>query len=536
MPGIDTIVQATGFGAFLWMALYILTRADRQRPQTLLTFAALFSMALFFFSSGFISNTHGTALPWLVRGFWWSNVFPVAFWFHISQQIIRREEPPLFTPAVWVSYGVAVLITLLGCFTSLILVYPPESPEGPASNYLGPGSLFWGYIVYMLVALLWAIWNIGLALSREARNPAQSYYSQTELPAPVSLARKLWVLLLGGGLFLLGALYLAVRQQISPTSRIEEWPGVLVLLIGLGLLAYSVSHYDMMVAGKNIGRDFAYSITGVIVINLLYVGLVGLAGGLSSYILFVLVGLATTTHTLYDFGLEQLDRLFFSRAEQEARSEARAYATALASAPVTASVENAFSLEPEVETEGEGLDPVDEKSFNNVVRRAITHLKNPTQLVKNQLLTLRLVERRLKEAGLDDNRLNRSIVLREVLLEAIERLRPTGLSGPATEPGTGDAWRFYNVLYFPYVRQISRKTALTEARRLEVERKRSGPGGASELEQVLNWLTDVDEATFYKWQRRASDTIASLLREEEIRLAVPPTSRQPALSRPETAL
>jgi hypothetical protein len=71
------------------------------------------------------------------------------------------------------------------------------------------------------------------------------------------------------------------------------------------------------------------------------------------------------------------------------------------------------------------------------------------------------------------------------------------------------------VLYYPYVRELSRKGALAEARRLADERRRAGRATPSELEQVLSWLADVDEDTFYKWQRRASDTIATILWEEQ---------------------
>jgi len=35
------------------------------------------------------------------------------------------------------------------------------------------------------------------------------------------------------------------------------------------------------------------------------------------------------------------------------------------------------------------------------------------------------------------------------------------------------------------------------------------------MERVVDWLIQVDEDTFYKWQRRGSDTIAAALRERE---------------------
>jgi len=82
-----------------------------------------------------------------------------------------------------------------------------------------------------------------------------------------------------------------------------------------------------------------------------------------------------------------------------------------------------------------------------------------------------------------------------------------------------EAWRFYNVLYYPYVRELSRKSALAEARRLSEARRRNGQRDPGELEQVLAWLADVDEDTFYKWQRRASDMIAAILWEENGKIA-----------------
>jgi hypothetical protein len=51
-------------------------------------------------------------------------------------------------------------------------------------------------------------------------------------------------------------------------------------------------------------------------------------------------------------------------------------------------------------------------------------------------------------------------------------------------------------------------------RTLREHRLRKG-GPRSELETALDWLLQVDEDTYYKWQRRGSDTIALALRERE---------------------
>jgi hypothetical protein len=533
MFNLDLAVQAISFGAFLWLAFFIVSRADRQRPQTILTFLALFSMACLFFSLGMINHTRGPLNPLIARLFWWSDVVPVAFWLHIAHQIVRQEANPVFTPAMYINYIIAVTISVLGSITDLFLVYSTASQKSPGNNdsdvgyYYAPGVLYPIYVLYLVLAGLAVIWFIFLAMRRERDIALQTGDADRRL-----LNRKLVLLVIGAVLFFFGALYQTLRQQFYDTYPVWEWPGHIVFLAGLAMIGFNVAQYGLMVMGKDIQRDFFYSVTGVILINLLYVGLLGAAGNLSPQSLLLVIALATTTHTLYDFFRELLDRLFFSKAEQQARSEAWAFATALASNPVNVSQVDISKPPPEPpadndndnetgnDTGVEQIDPKDEKNFYNIVRRSITSLKNPTQLVRSPLLSMRLLDHRLREAGLEDNRLNRATVLREVLLEYIERLRPEGLSEVSSTPGTGDAWRFYNVLYFPYVRQISRKTALAEARRLENERKRNGVREASDLEQVLNWLTDVDEDTFYKWQRRASDTIASFLREEEMQIRV----------------
>jgi hypothetical protein len=303
----------------------------------------------------------------------------------------------------------------------------------------------------------------------------------------------------------------------------------------LAFLGYGVAHFDMLVGGQNVQRDFIYSFTGVALIRLIYVVVLWLTGVNSTLTLAIVIGLAVLTHSNLDFGREILDKFFFNTSEQTARSEARAYATAIASQPTSVlALEEAIAepltpptpdpvsvevAEPEQVAEQPELEEAgfNEKSFNDMVRRAITGLKSPPQMIKSPLLSLRTVEQRLQEHSLEDNRLNRASTLRELLIERIERLRPAGTESSVT----GDAWRFYNVLYYPYIREISRKGALSELRRLQDERRRKGQHEPSDLERVLEWLVDIDEDTFYKWQRKASDTIATILREEELKLQVP---------------
>jgi hypothetical protein len=345
-------------------------------------------------------------------------------------------------------------------------------------------------------------------------------------------------LLVGAVLFMSGGLYLSLKFRYLPDM--PDYPAFVGMVIGLVLFGYAIAQYAMLIEGKVGVRDFVYSFVALLLTNLLYSLVLTITGVTSPITILALVGLVNLSHTLYDWSRSLLDRFFFSRAEQEARLAARDYATVLGSQPVATLEFQALTApdptpitppdisppllpepslaNPVIAAESlpdmTGDDKVSVKAFNDMVRRAITGLKNPTQLVKSPLLSLQLTEKRMKLDGEEDNRLGRAAALKSLLIEMIEQLRP----GDGATYGTTDAWRSYNVLYFPYVREVSKKQAYSEARRLAVQRRTNGQPEPGELELALEWLSDVDEDTFYKWQRRASDTIAAILREEEARL------------------
>lgn len=153
-------------------------------------------------------------------------------------------------------------------------------------------------------------------------------------------------------------------------------------------------------------------------------------------------------------------------------------------------------------------EPATPKAFNDAVRRALTHLCDPTRLAVSPLLQLPVISDGLHDQGWEDTRLNRAAVLKVVLVSLLEELRPRHHAGDHT----GEAWRFYNCLYYPYVVGATRRRAPTVLRSLREHRLRMG-GPRSEMETALDWLLQVDEDTYYKWQRRGSDTIALALRE-----------------------
>ncbi len=510
------LFQIIGFGVFLWLGSYLLVRARRLSPLIVVSVVGLLSQAAFFAAGALTDSTGDTGLLALVeRGSWWSTVVPLATWFHFSQLTARGERdsvPRLHELPLWLVYIAAGLISLLGGLTDLFVVV-----EGGRAR---PGAAYPVYIAYLALAVGGALVNFARSLRRAAAGPQQSR----------GLLPQLRLLVCGSLGFLAGALWLAAGYSWG--LRLPVVPGFLCVLLGLGALGYGVAHFGLMLEGQRIERDFLYTVTSIALLNLLYLGLLVPAGAGTVPALLLLIALVTLTHTAYDKGRSLLDRLFFSQDEQDARAAAREYATSLGTDPVVPpelpaqlpAEGLAAAAGPPPEPAADPLpppdagsapaqpDPAARKRFQDDVRRAISGIKNPPRLAQSDLLTLALVERRIAQAGQDDNRLNRIAALRELLIDYIEGLRPTDGDLRAA---TGDAWRFYNVLYYPYVRGVSRKAALAEARRMAEERRRHGRPAPDPQEQVLAWLADIDEDTFYKWQRRASDTIADILWEEE---------------------
>jgi hypothetical protein len=526
-----TLTQLIGFGIFLWLALYLLLRVTVRTPVIVASLVGLFAQAAFFASSALTYTARDVRqLELLERAFWWTAVLPVAVWFHFSADAagrvpsVRQRHQHAVVPATAVIvYVAAALLIVFGSATDLFLRRDPPGrggANGPGS--LGPGPLYPLFVAYLGLTSAGALLNLARALWLAARGRGR---------ADRLLVGQLRLLTAGALFFLVGALWIASRYTWSLSLHVL--PGYLCLLLGLAGLGYGVARFGLLLEGKDIRRDFGYSLLGIALINALYVAVLNSVGPQPVGALLWIVGLATITHTTIDPGRTLLDRLFFSAPERAARAEARDYATDLGTTPVTApvvapdephpSLPESAPIPASVPGQGEAVAPPPmgmgdfevggEKAFKDLVRRALTGLKSPPQLAKSPLLGLPLVEVRVRSNGLEDNRLNRVAALREILIEQIDGLRPA----ERATGRTGDAWRFYNVLYYPYVRELSRKAALAEARRLEEERRRRGVRDPDDHELVLRWLADTDEDTFYKWQRRASDTIATALWDEHVK-------------------
>ncbi|SMD01724.1 hypothetical protein [Lentzea albidocapillata] len=126
----------------------------------------------------------------------------------------------------------------------------------------------------------------------------------------------------------------------------------------------------------------------------------------------------------------------------------------------------------------------DDAEFARLTRKALSHYGDLGKLVASPLIALT-----------DDGPpLDRAAQLKSMLLASIQRLKP--LDG---DFGTSDEWRYYNAVYFYYVKGIRPYSVRTKREDLDAEDRRA-----------LQWfVTQVPERTLHNWQNAAARLVAA---------------------------
>ncbi len=144
------------------------------------------------------------------------------------------------------------------------------------------------------------------------------------------------------------------------------------------------------------------------------------------------------------------------------------------------------------------FDNMEQAEFTRLTRRALSHYGDLKRLAASPLLYLPLVDETLRQQHLEDTTLNRANALKAVLRGIIEQMKP---DDPAEFSGA-DEWRYYNVLYFPYVAGLKPNS-------LRFTKEGLSPAEA----EALDWFrTYVPERTLYNWQSAAAALVAEQLR------------------------
>ncbi|WP_283134403.1 hypothetical protein [Rhizohabitans arisaemae] len=276
---------------------------------------------------------------------------------------------------------------------------------------------------------------------------------------------------LGGVLFLLpgGLPGWLVRLSVAPD----------ILLLGVAM-----SMSGAFDSGERLWRDLFRSLLGAVVAGVLFGGQVLAVAALNpsaAPAVFGVVAAAVAVQTLADPLHRLLDRLAFpgNAAIRQERAELRESADALP-------------------RRADGV-PADEREFVRLTRRALAAYGDLAKLTSSPLVNLPVIEERLRGRG-PGQPLDRAAELKQLLLESIVRLKPR-----EGEFGTSEEWRYYNVLYFPYVAGLRPyRTGATKHGLTAVE------------SQAFDWfVTQVPERTLYNWQNAAAKLVADDLRTRE---------------------
>lgn len=324
-------------------------------------------------------------------------------------------------------------------------------------------------------------------------------------PAVVALAA-LALLALAGGLVALMRRWQVLRRRdrvglvliASLMVMLVGW----LLLLGFGVLprglllacmapdlaalGWVIAAFDAFDEGEVLAPDMLRSALVATVAAVIFGGQVGIAMAFTHAsligLLYGTVAAAIAVQVLARPLQAAVDRVALrSRRLRRARGELREVADALVR-------KDAISR----------LSELDDTEFGRLTRRALSHYGDLGKLVSNPLVDLPLITTRLSRRGVADAPLERAIELKALLGECIARLRPA----TDDEFGTSEEWRYYNALYFYYVRGIRPYSVRTKRADLDPTCRRA-----------LSWFTDqVPQRTLHNWQTVAARIIARELR------------------------
>jgi hypothetical protein len=382
---------------------------------------------------------------------------------------------------VWLAglgIGTAATIAVVGVASEAVLRWSEAQPMlapitfGPDAItwHVPPGPLFAGYQVYLLVALLGAVGVLGWLWRLQ--------------PNGTPLRARFGGLLASGALFLLGGGYLAYASAILGASAL---PGEILLVAGTLMLGWNVARYGALLSGEVDADDFrAFCLSTLALVVFYSVLLLAVpveyawAEGARWLLLIVM-----TTHVLADPSSTILDRLLFEPATSALRLRLRQLANQTSRQP------DAISALSVVRSDLDAtLDTVDDEQLRNRLEGALKHLNNLPALTRDAL-----VGNTPATAHANVPPMDAAIMLRNELVQAIERLRPsTPRPTPGGSAGPG-GWLHYLVLYEAYV------------------------DGRHNKEIMQRYY--LSESTFHRARRSAVNSLAADLHERLLRTTQP---------------
>lgn len=472
-------LQVLVFAAALWLGFYLLAR-DPAKSRLRWTGSGLVAYAL-----AIAANLLESAGGAVVRGSGWQQlgqlltILPALLWtgallsFLPEGSALRRRLSPIWA-FVWLP-AVLVAFVVTG---------------GVSRPPLDAGSIRTSHLLFAALILL-PLLGGPLLLVRSKPSPR---------------SRSTWGVLVAATIFF----GLQLGWLLLPVVPVPQ----LLLLLGVGLdlflLGVTIAVLDAFEEGEAIRRDMVRSATGSLLAATLFGGQVALFIFLTGVATFGRLALLLSTIALAIAFQTFLERIQTALDGWVFQDDERLVATR---ASYRAAAQGAPRLQNQLQ-----LEKLDDETLVRLTRRALSHFGDLPRLSSSPLIRLPLIDRRLAARGLKGDTLERAAELKGMLAESIERLKPRG-----EEPfGTGDEWRHYNALYFPYVaglRPYSRRAIHDDL----------DPVSA----QALDWFRQsVPERTMYNWQAAAAALVAQDLKEKTIRVAAANPTTLPVTTDP----
>lgn len=438
-----TLLSVLIFTFTTWLGLYLIAR-DRTKPVLVYTGLGLVGYAMglvltllpSFSSTSELQAVQSTLL-----------FVPALCWFGAVLHLLPEETLPVWLLRT-VAYAILVLI--------LIVYFVLRSSALQTGSISVNSGLFGWLIVGVIGLLLLAVAFVGYRLWRER-------------------TRRLWVLIFVLTLFFtLGAGFILLPSRFIPFDF-----ALLAVGIDLLFLDFCIAGLDAFEEGETLLPDASYSFIRAMLAAVIFGGQVSLVAGENANpsmvaLLFGVISAAIASQVFSESIQNGLDRLVFAHLPRlrRARSELR----------------TAASLLPRVD-DSVNLLTIPEEEFVRLTRRTLSHMTDPGKLAASPLMRLPMLVTRAKDA----HTLERATQLKLLLAESIQRLKPLDKG----DYGTTDEWRFYNVLYFPYVLGVK---LLSHNYADHIE---------GDARKVADWFrANVPERTLHNWQNAAARLVA----------------------------
>lgn len=431
-----------------WLGLFLIERGTH--PRLWLT-----GLGLLFYAAALEINNVNLWLALRV----WPPVFWVGAILYLDQHITDRH-PLLFNLWKWLLLPVTFILSVYSLLQPAAVTTPPFTL---ISFLLG------------LAPLLWTLMMI------------QDFIVFLR-------PRQVTGLLLAATLFFtLGEWFLSFPSTWLP-------PEFALPAIGLDLLflGFCMAWFDAFDEGETLLPSMIRSLALTLILVLIFAGQIGFVIAIQTGFTPGIQTLLTTTIlasiiiAVFGSTLEaKLDGLAFSNigAVREARARLN--------------TESAILSRKDSQID---LSSLDEAGRSRLTRRALSHFGNLTRLAASPLTQLPAVEQRLRTRRAPDTTLERAAELKSLLTESILKLKPQN----GKEFDTTDEWRFYNALFFPYVRGLRPYSRNPEKNLTAFEK------------EAIEWFQAfVPERTLHNWQNSGARLIANDLWESNFEIMSP---------------